>query len=274
MTQNKHYVTAHLMGGMGNQMFQSTMAYTYGKDHNLEPIFSLTCDQNQTRKISYTENVLRKLTRRDLGNISWNVIREQVHYYQPLPSPPPPGNVYLYGFFQSDKFFKHRKTEIRELFAPSNEIIIHIDKLNMPEGSVSIHIRRGDYLVISQDYVQPISYYQAALTELAKLTNLAEKTFYVFSDDIEWCKKQDIFLNLKSVFVEEPDYICLYMMARCQYHINANSTFSWWGAYISNSKKVFCPERRFSSSGPVWKIEDEYPQDDVWTVIPEKIHLI
>lgn len=99
-----------------------------------------------------------------------------------------------------------------------------------PAETVSVHIRRGD-LLAEKGAVLSLSYYERAIEHMGK-----DKLFLVFSDDIEWCKQAPLFRELPHVvFVQAGiDFLELRLMSMCDHHIIANSTFSWWGAYLHN----------------------------------------
>ena len=131
-------------------------------------------------------------------------------------------------YFQDPKYFEKYANEIKSLFG---DITWTGEELN---DYVSIHVRRGDY-VGNSFYVDLMQtdYYQKAMAEFPN------KKFLVFSDDIEWCKQQEIFKDCD--FSENKTEIeDLNLMMRCNGHIIANSTFSWWGAYLGKGK-VVCP---------------------------------
>jgi hypothetical protein len=134
-------------------------------------------------------------------------------------------------YVQDEKFFKRYAHEVRMLFGSD---IGYIDQ-------VAIHVRRGDY-VGNRFYVDIWNdgYYERAM-EL-----FPGESFLVFSDDIEWCKKQPIFE--KCEFSEGNDPVTdLNWMASCKGHIIANSSFSWWGAYLAPyTKKVVVPRDWYS----------------------------
>jgi hypothetical protein len=141
----------------------------------------------------------------------------------------------LDGFFQSEKYFKKHEKKIREIFQPTEEIIKIINekyKHILKEKTTSIHVRRGDYVRNQVHHpVQTLDYYKKGIDILKKDTN----KYIIFSDDIQWCKKT--FQGDEFIFIEnEKDYIELYLMSMCDYNIIANSSFSWWGAWLNNNK--------------------------------------
>lgn len=125
-------------------------------------------------------------------------------------------------YLQDEKYFENYKDEIRQMYSQD---ISHIDQ-------VSIHVRRGDY-VRNPFYVDlsKTNYYERAMEQFPG------ESFLVFSDDIEWCKDQRMFEGCEfsegNTEVED-----LNLMASCKAHIIANSSFSWWAAYISGNKTI------------------------------------
>jgi hypothetical protein len=141
-------------------------------------------------------------------------------------------NILLSGYFQTEKYFNHRVNEIKELFSPTEEQLKYIhNKYGELKNTCSIHIRRGDYL--TQPGNHPIcspQYYKESILKMPIGTK-----FLVFSDDIPFCKQ--VFLGDSFIFIEnELDYLDMYIMSMCDNNIIANSTFSWWGAWLNNNK--------------------------------------
>jgi len=242
-------VTCHLMGGLGNQLFQIATTIAYATNSHKTFIFPLLTDQKQTRKKSYDNNILSLLPR-STNFIINHKIKENGHPFQNIPILNK--NVCLEGYFQSWKYFNNHKKVIKMFL---NLKINKIYDYNF-DNSLSIHVRRGDYLSLSQiHYNLPISFYEKSLNlfSQSKIDNI-----YIFSDDIEWCKSNVLFKNLKNViFIDEEDYICLFFMTQCNNHIIANSSFSWWGAYLKEKEgSVICPTKWFEHKGPEINIKD------------------
>lgn len=155
-----------------------------------------------------------------------------------------PDNVTLFGYFQSEKYFKRMEEEIRNAFTFNSNIIdpCHNYYVNtFPNSKVlSLHIRRGDYLKYPHHPVMVIDYYQKALSMMPDLPVL------IFSDDVEWCKEQEIFSGDRFHISESNNTaIDLCLQSLCDYHIIANSSFSWWGAWLAKSEKVIAPKNWF-----------------------------
>lgn len=242
------YVTCHLMGGLGNQMFQVATTMAYGIDHSMKYLFPTDTDQGATRKNSYKDTVLKFIPRMVAKNIP--MYKEPHHYFDPIPAIKQ--SFKLFGYFQSWKYFHNHRQKLYDTFI-SQDLIHDLSKEYNFENSIAIHVRRGDYVGLSQIHHNlPLSYYEAAIKEIGDYDRC-----YIFSDDIEWCKSNPIFINMeKPIFVEQPDHICLHMMTLCSKHIIANSSFSWWGAYLSESTEVVCPQTWFGPKGPQFKITD------------------
>ena len=111
--------------------------------------------------------------------------------------------------------------------------------------TISIHLRLGDYVNLPNSHpVCSLDYYVEALKLLPD-----DLLIYVFSDNIPEATEFFKFLNRKVVFTETNDkYIDMCLMSMCKYHIIANSSFSWWGSWLSNSKKTIAPSKWFGSS--------------------------
>ena len=166
--------------------------------------------------------------------------------HKPLPSFDPNHFGYcIKGCFFSYLYFQTIRDDLLSLFS--------IPKNYNVQNNVSIHIRRTDYLknIGKAWYALPITYYEQAVRMFDK-----ETQFLIFSDDIEWCKhqfqKNDLLSQYNLQYVDEsiPDFEALIMMSQCKHNIIANSTFSWWAAYLNQNKnkKVICPNEWFNGS--------------------------
>ena len=167
-------------------------------------------------------------------------------------------NVDLYGYFQSEKYFKHIENDIRKDFSFSKEILDYcsefIKQIDSSGEIISLHVRRGDYLDLQSFHPTPsLEYYSSALNKFPELPVL------IFSDDTDWCLVQELFDSDRFLLSQSntADFdMCL--MSMCKYHIIANSSFSWWGAWLSGSKNVIAPQNWFGSSLPDHDTQDLY----------------
>jgi len=240
-------VSARLMGGLGNLMFQVAAAYSVA----IRDKKNMICDTKDmmTRHNPYTfyvDNILRNVKFSDNLNSQKYIGEEGFHY---VPIPHMEGNVKLIGYFQSEKYFIEHKKEILDLFEIDDKTK---DNLTKKYGDVlslntcSIHVRRGDYIGLQNFHpVQPVSYYEEAVKIVGD-----DKHFLIFSDDINWCKENFFFLKNKTYSSNNLDYEDLYLMSMCKNNIISNSTFSWWGAWLNRNenKQVIIPSKWFGIS--------------------------
>ena len=176
-------------------------------------------------------------------------------------------NAYLTGYFQSESYFRDIEDQVREAFVfqpvifeklaeeRREKIFSYREKIDQ-SLSVSLHIRRGDYLTSSEIYGGNCTeqYYLRAVSLIRE--RYPEAVFFVFSNDDTWTQEwirdsfpgDDRFVIVEGV-PEEEGYLDLYLMSRCRHHILANSSFSWWGAYLNPSpdKTVIAPARWFNN---------------------------
>ena len=196
-----------------------------------------------------------------------------------------PKDVYLSGYFQSEKYFGEHKELIRSIFFREKLFKGVNEELHYKmsgEDSVSMHIRRGDK-VLNKSYASfygslSINYYKKAINYIKEIKNIDQ--IYVFSDDINWCKENlpegdnYNFINHNN---GSDSYLDILLMASCKNNIIANSSFSWWGAWLNKdqNKVVVAPKKWFASNyytgkGKIYKTryyntKDLYPDD--WIVI-------
>ncbi len=172
-----------------------------------------------------------------------------------------PDDVDVCGYFQSEKYFKHIEQQIRQDFTFHDRIVEQClsYKSALPNTKIiSLHIRRSDYISDPNFECLSLYYYRNALKLLPNFPVI------VFSDDPEWCKnefKKDSFII--SPFTDSFYDLCL--MTLCDYHIIANSSFSWWGSWLSKSKQTIAPKKWFSGKFLNWNTKDLYLQN--WIII-------
>jgi hypothetical protein len=248
------------LGHLGNQMFQyastkgiatknNTEFYipetkyfgtSYNTLSNIDDCFEIKCNRGITNFPQYIDPNFQ--FDENLFNIS--------------------GDMDLLGYFQSEKYFKHIENQIKEDFV-FDEVIFkecfayrHKRFSNTP--LISVHIRRTDYLTDTKFENLDIDYYYDALKLLPKFPVL------IFSDDIEWCKENIKFENsIVSPFKNH--YFDLCMMTMCDYHIIANSSFSWWGSWLGNSEQTIAPKKWFCGEFSNLNTKDLYRPD--WITI-------
>jgi len=253
-------ITCKLIGpsvqnnGLCNQMFCIAATASLAADNKDKAVFP---QLNQQGSVPYRDNLFSKL---DDNNYDDSFARhlyeeENINAYRPINYS---DGMVLDGYWQSHKYFEHNRDLILELFSIPKKHEEYIDKNYgyawQMKPTVSIHVRRGDYVNITHAHpLCSINYYNNAIEFLG------DCNYMVFSDDLEWCK-----LNFPSsyTFVDESDYISLYLMSMCDHNIIANSSFSWWGAWLNTNddKKVIYPKQWF---GPMYPGEtpDRTPSD-------------
>ena len=176
-----------------------------------------------------------------------------------------PDNISLYGYFQTEKYFKHIEKQIREAFTFVDDIFQPTEeafKSNFGDTEViSLHIRRGDYLQYPHHPVQTLEYYEKGLVHMP-----SDIPVMVFSDGIEWCKEQELFKDDRFIFAEGNNTgVDLCLQSLCKYHIIANSSFSWWGAWLAKSKKTVAPRIWFAGPDSSKDLSDLYLPE--WEIV-------
>ena len=184
-----------------------------------------------------------------LNNGHSPVVQERVFHFDEELFRLCPDHISLQGYFQSEKYFKNVEQEIREDFTFKDEILAPCQELiSTVENPLALHVRRTDYLTNSENHFNlPIKYYEAAL-ELFE----SDRNVIVFSDDPSWCNEQKLFSDDRFLISENTDNrVDLCLMALCNDFIIANSSFSWWGAWLSSNKnkKVIAPTQWFGRTG-------------------------
>ena len=162
-----------------------------------------------------------------------------------------------------------KKFTLREKLDAKNQAML--EKIKSHKNSVSIHIRRGDYLQYNEYNVLDINYYQEAM---AKFADMEDLHFFVFSNDIPWVKK-NIKFSAAHTFVDLNDelngYKDMWLMKHCKHNIIANSTFSWWGAWLNENPDKIVVEPLCWSTGSCNKRETQDPED--WEIIDNSAYV-
>lgn len=177
----------------------------------------------------------------------------------------------LNGYFQSEKYFVNIKDKIKDIyFKPSNNIVSEFEKYDF-SNSLSIHYRRGGdrHIGNMQEYFKDLdfSYYIKNIRFICNKKSI--KNVFIFSDDINWCKNNIDNLipkgyNFNVTFVENnKNYVDLFLMSRCENNIIANSTFSWWAAWLNTNSDKIVVAPKTNWFGPQLKhmyLEDLFPK--------------
>ncbi|SMD10837.1 alpha-1,2-fucosyltransferase [Sporomusa malonica] len=267
-------IVVQLMGGMGNQMFQ----YACGRALALRTNKQLYLDVGHYYANNKRRYELEKLNIQatpipllDELKDRLQVINERQFNFDPNIIALRDNVILSGGYWQSEKYFLDFASVIREELTPkrhnlsAESLNVAMDMKNYT--SIAIHVRRGDYELLKGHGVLPMDYYEQASSYLAAKGPSAR--FYLFSDDIEWCKREfTAFPNAHLVehTREKGSHEDLWLMSQCQHNVIANSTYSWWGAWLNDNpqKIIIAPERWFA--GLHLNTQDLIPND--WIKLP------
>jgi hypothetical protein len=275
-----------LFGGLGNQMFQ----YATGKavalrlNTELQLDVSLLNDRTYRKDFTYrnfelgifkiqdkiadiqkvrefapdlwnaTEWVKQAYKIKRLINGNHLYSERKKFYYEPQIESIA-DNTYLYGYFQTEKYFSYYLTEIRAQFQlehEPNQMNKRIIDVMKSENSVSVHVRRGDYLLAPFNLLTAENYYRKAIEYI--LEKVEQPKFYIFTNDIEWTMAEFEQFDIDKAFISnnqgDSSYMDMVLMSNCQHNICANSSFSWWGAWLNSNrdKIVTAPKVWFKNS--------------------------
>ena len=281
-------VIVGLMGGLGNQLFQYAAARAlsvklnshlvidlswflgdYGRKYcldgfNLPVLYSNRCEIPLFGFGRFVRRLLKELLRKRLGAS----IYEEPFFHYDDNFRDIKDSVYLKGYFQSPKYFSGFEDQLRaDLKFPSDypEKLKPILKRVNESDAIAIHIRRGDYLAsknnIDRYHSQSNQYYFEAVSLLSK--SLKNPYCFIFSDDHSWVKANlsfDIPCEIVDINSMDEPFWDLMLMSRCKHFVIANSSFSWWAAWLSDNseKMVIAPKKWFKSDE---SIDDLLPID-------------
>lgn len=268
----KQYI--FLLGGLGNQMFQYAFYFAkknahqnvsylcdycnFYNPHNgyeLDRVFGIKCNRNIFHFYLCRFLMKIELTSLSLKYIPFlKLIKQKGVGYDTRYINKTDGLSYYYGFWQSDKYFLNLRNLLLDIFRfdesklneKSKNNLVFIRKVN----SVSVHIRRGDYLEAPYknlyDGICNKEYYERALTLIKQ--RYPDACFFFFSNDMEWVRQQ--FKIENAIFIEHnygnQSWQDMYLMSECKHNIIANSTFSWWGAWLNkNANKMVISPKHF-----------------------------
>lgn len=276
-------VITNLIGGLGNQMFQYAAGralslergvplrldvsgfanYELHQGFELQRLFNCSADiasETDVRGIlgwQFLPVIRQVVSRPGMGALRRKTLVMEPHFQYWSGIKNVPSDCYLAGYWQSHKYFTEVAAQIREDFSfrlplehKNAELAKQIGKTN----AVSLHVRRGDYVHNTKNsgvYEQcSLDYYKASIRHVAD--RVIEPHFFVFSDDITWVKK-NIKIDFLHHYVEHnkgaESYNDMRLMSLCAHHIIANSSFSWWGAWLNprTNKIVITPKKWFSN---------------------------
>ena len=266
-------IIVRLRGGLGNQLFQYAAGKALAEHHRTEltlDLYTYSKHPYRTFGLSKFDIAAREATREEVHRFTGSnpVIRylnkrqnyflcpkvfaqPHYHFYEDFFSMP--AELYLSGYWQSEKYFSPVAPLIAAQFTPKEPLDVRnvsLQKKMQSENSVSIHVRRGDYT--SKNYnsffgMLSKEYYEKAMATISGRVD--NPVFYFFSDDPIWCRQT--FSGWKADYIDhnlgENAFKDLVLMASCRNNIIANSTFSWWSAWLNShqGKMVIAPQQWF-----------------------------
>ena len=290
--QEEKELTGHLMGGLGNMLFIVATCFALSKKYKVKLRFYCNASvwrDSRRRMIQYYK-MFEKFDIDCMNNRKSGITFREPYFFYDSITIDRRNHSCIYGYFQSYKYFDAYKSEfIKMLHNPYKNEIEHLlteyllkqvtdneSLLPSPPPSktiqelefVSIHVRRTDYLAISDIHLNlGITYYEEAISNFSKEKSI----FLIFSDDVEFIQKEPLFQNLvnKYIITNQDDEYCFWLMSACEHNIIANSSYSWWASYINSNpnKLVISPSKWFGQKGPVYKIHDIIPEKKNYKMI-------
>lgn len=267
-------IITKIKGGLGNQLFQYAVGRAVALHHKAPLKFDLTIfetyklhngyrlDQFAIQADIATDNEIINL--KGGNNVLFSALRKaglvnRKSYFKEKQSSYFDTSVfknnfvYLDGYWQNELYF----SDIRKLLLREISPVISMDDYGCAylesiskSNSISLHVRRGDYLNLKNINVLEVDYYMKAAEYIRK--NVENPTFYIFSDDLEWCKNSLGFLD-DCIYVDrtQTEIDDLKLMSFCRHNIIANSSFSWWGAWLNqNPNKIVIAPRGWLLNDP------------------------
>jgi hypothetical protein len=259
-----------LSGGLGNQMFQYAAARALSLRLRTELLLDISWFKHNSKTAisprSYELGVFTVEAKKYDGQsvisklfIKKHTVFQEKYFQYNSDILEVSENTLLEGYWQSEKYFEDKAGEIRKDFTfnskPTSQNYSLLREIQMNKNSISLHVRRGDYVSDKKTNqvhgLAGIDYYSRALDLISE--KIREPHYYIFSDDPGWCKNN---LNLKSpaTFIEHnvgtSSFEDMRLMSACYHNIIANSSFSWWGAWLNanQTKTVIAPKDWFNNA--------------------------
>ena len=282
-------VSIVLMGGLGNQLFQIFTLISYSIDNN--KLFEIN-DHTKNMGISrsdYWTNFLSSLSIYVVSSDNWRnnrIYMEKSHEYTPIKNIPI--SFTLFGYFQTFKYFEHNLQSIKHIINYKDNYSYVANKyfssyIPIDKTSISIHFRVGDYKD-KQDHhpVMKLNYYIDSLKYIFKDNFRTNNHILLFFEEQDYDYVMNNFiipikhfefpggLNITFQNIDHniPDWEQMILMSKCKHNIIANSSFSWWGAYLNENegKKICYPEKWFGPKLSEKNTNDMFPPS--WNKIP------
>jgi hypothetical protein len=270
-------IISELTGGLGNQMFQYAFGYSLARQNETDFLFwykQLDSNTQRELEITYFNISALEAQKNDFQSIGYPpTLKEQILEKLRLRTLPflkektftfdtsnllHSTNLLVQGYWQSDKYFSNYSSEIQNEFTFREELRsknIKIAEKMMYEDSVSVHVRRGDYAtnVITNAHhgLCSIEYYQEGMSLIER--TIKNPIYYFFSDDLKWVN-ENLQTKKKAYYIDwntgRASFKDMQLMSHCKHNLIANSSFSWWGAWLNTNpqKIVIAPRRWFNDT--------------------------
>jgi hypothetical protein len=248
-------IITKIIGGLGNQCFQYAAGRHLAEIHRTE--FKLDISEYEHYKphafsLNHFNIIEKYASSEEIAQMKY--VKEKHFHFDPEVLHLPDG-IYLHGYWQSEKYFANISDIIRHELSVKSALAGRDEEMAGQIAScesVSVHIRRADY--VTKAYTElfdpcGLEYYSASIEHLSRLVK--RPYYFVFTDDKAWVR-ENFTLPYPIIFVDHngpaKNYEDLRLMSLCKHNIIANSTFSWWGAWLNENpiKRVFAPQKWFS----------------------------
>ena len=261
-------ITIEIMGGLGNQLFQIAVLISYSLTHKI-PFYFEKKEPTRFDRPFYWDNLLKSLSPFLKPHVPLPLYKEPHFHYKEIPYIHTPFK--LFGYFQSYKYFKdHEETLFRFLKIRETQKLFNVS------NSISLHFRIGDYQHLQEHHpLLPTEYYIKALDMLLQDTQKDDWTILYFfeeKDRIQVHKHVKILKQTYRKLIFQPidnnisDWEQMIQMSLCNHNIIANSTFSWWGAYLNPlNNNVYYPCQWFGPAQGGKLMNDLFPPH--WKII-------
>jgi len=285
-------IISHIIGGLGNQMFQHALGraqstarnvplrldlrdfsgYALHNGYELNRVFGISTPQASAAELGKVlglrahNRIRRLLMRRWLAGLRGRhlAIESQIAYWPDIAAIP--DECYLLGNWHSEKYFQAVESQVRSDFAfPVPLVGLNAELEQQIAGctAISVHVRRGDFAAdpatLAVHGLCSLDYYRKAIAHIA--SRVSNPQFFMFSNDMAWVR-DNLHIDHPCHYIDHntglDSHIDMLLMSRCRHHIIANSSFSWWGAWLNPSREkiVVAPERWFAAN---WDSSDIIP---------------
>jgi hypothetical protein len=259
---SSNFITSHLCGRLGNQMFQIANGYSMAKTCNRQYV----APSKESNAWEFRDSIFRNI------DFSIDSTKESNYYeidceFEYKWNPPHEIKPTVYrGYFQSEKFFLPHADSIVDIFSPTKEFIekAYAEYPQLNYNTVTINVRRTDYLLYPN--IHPCLTLEYIYEAVRMMPNA--DYYFISSDDLDWCKQNIVLPNC--VFVNYNSHEAMWLASLTKNFIISNSSFAWWGAYLCKNKNkiVLMPEVWFGPEGANRKISSKDICPVGWKIFP------